>query len=113
VVLNATLRSVMSARVHLPVLRDHPRLNSKDRGYLGLIVVGEGQPYSRSEIAKVLDVPVITSIAHDAQTAIHFSDGRPRHRRFESSSLTRSIRDASLELSTTMQRSVELVVGRS
>ena len=75
VVLNATLRSVMSARVHLPVLRDHPRLNSKDRGHLGLIVIGEGQPYGRSEIAKVLDVPVITSIAHDPQTAVHFSDG--------------------------------------
>ncbi len=113
VVLNATLRSVMSARVHLPVLRDHPRLNSKDRGHLGLIVVGEGQPYGRSEIAKVLDVPVITSIAHDPHTAIHFSDGRPRHRRFDSSPLTRSIRDASFQLSTTMQRSAELVGGRS
>jgi hypothetical protein len=112
-VLNATLRSVMSARVHLPVLRDHPRLNSKDRGHLGLIVVGEGQPYGRGEIAKVLDVPVITGIAHDPQTAIHLSDGGPRHRRFDSSPLSRSIRDASFHLSTTMQRSAELVGGRS
>ena len=74
---------------------------------------GEGQPYGRSEIAKVRDVPVITGIAHDPQTAIHFSDGTPRHRRFDSSPLTRSIRDASFHLSTTMQQAAELVGGRS
>jgi hypothetical protein len=38
---------------------------------LGLIVVGEGQPYRRSEIAKALEVPVITTIAYDPQTAAH------------------------------------------
>jgi hypothetical protein len=111
VVVASTLRSVMSARVHLPTLRDHPRFSSNDRGHLGLIVVGEGQPYRRSEIAKALDVPVITSVAHDRQTAAHLSDGRPRHRRFESSLLIRSIRDASSQLSNALQRSAELVGG--
>ena len=113
VVLTSTLRSIMSARVHVPTLRDHPRLASTDRGHLGLIVVGEGQPYARGEIAKALDVPVITSIAHDQQTAGHFSDGLPRHRRFDSSSLLRSIRDASSQLSSTLQQSAELVGDRS
>jgi hypothetical protein len=113
VVLNATLRSIASARVHMPILHDHPRLNSKDQRHLGLIIVGEGEPYGRAEIANVLDLPVITSIAHDPQTAAHFSDGEPRHRRFDSSRLMRSVRDASLHLSTTMQRSTELVGGRS
>jgi hypothetical protein len=109
VVVNSTLRSVMSARIHLPTLRDHPRLSSTDRGHLGLIVVAEGQPYRRSEIARALDVPVITTIADDSQAAAHLSDGRPRHRRFDSSPLTRSIRDASSQLSSTLQRSAELV----
>jgi hypothetical protein len=113
VVLNSTLRSVMSARVHLPTLRDHPRLASTDRGHRGLIVVGEGQPYRSSEIAKALEVPVVTSIAHDRSAAAHFSDGRPRHRRFEVSPLVRCIRDASSQLSSTLQRSTELVGGRS
>jgi len=111
VVVTSTLRSIMSARVHLPTLRDHPRLSSLDRRHLGLIVVGEGQPYRRSEIAKALEVPVITAIAHDRQAAAHLSDGRPRHRRFDTSPLIRSIRDASSQLSSTLQRSTELVGG--
>jgi hypothetical protein len=112
-VLSSTLRSVMSARVHLPTLRDHPRLTSTDRKHLGLIIVGEGQPYRSSEIATALEVPVITSIAHDRQAAAHLSDGRPRHRRFEVSPLVRGIRDASSQLSSTLQRSAELVGDRS
>jgi hypothetical protein len=111
VVVTSTLRSIMSARVHLSTLRDHPRLAYSDHGRLGLIVVGEGQPYRRGEIAKALDVPVITSIAHDRQSAAHLSDGRPRHRRFDTSHLIRSIRDASSQLSSTLQRSAELVSG--
>jgi hypothetical protein len=113
VVLNSSLRSVMSARVHLPTLRDHPLLTSADRRHLGLIVVGEGQPYRSSEIAKALEVPVITSIAHDRQTAAHLSDGRPRHRRFEVSPLVRCIRATSSQLSSTLRRSAELVGDRS
>jgi hypothetical protein len=109
VVLNSTLRSVMSARVHLQTLHDHPRLASTHRGHLGLIVVGDGQPYRSSEISRALGVPVITSIADDRQMAAHLSDGRPRHRRFDTSPLTRSIRDASSQLSGRLQRSTQLV----
>ncbi len=109
VVLNSTLRSVMSTRVHLPTLREHPRLIVPDREHLGLIIVGEGQPYRSTEIAKALDVPVVSTIAHDRNTAAHLSDGRARHRRFETSSLIRSIRDASSELSGMLQRTAELI----
>jgi hypothetical protein len=109
VVLNSTLRSIMSTRVHLQTLRDHPRLTSNDRGHLGLIVVGEGQPYRSSEISRALGAPVISSIAYDRQTAAHLSDGRPRHRRFDTSPLLRSIRDASSQLSGRLQRSAQLV----
>jgi hypothetical protein len=111
VVVTSTLRSIMSARVHLPTLHDHTQLTSTDRGHVGLIVVGEGQPYRRAEIAKALEMPVITGIAHDSKAAIHLSDGRPRHRRFDSSPLMRSIRDASSQLSNTLQRSADLVGG--
>jgi hypothetical protein len=109
VAVTSTLRSIMSARVHLPTLRDHPRLTSADREHIGLIVVGENQPYRRGEIARALDVPVITSIAHDRQSAAHLSDGRPRHRRFDTSPLIRSIRDAASQLSSSLQHSAELV----
>ena len=109
VVVTSTLRSIMSARVHLPTLRDHPRLTSADREHIGLIVVGENQPYRRGEITRALDVPVITSIAYDRQSAAHLSDGRPRHRRFDTSPLIRSIRDAASQLSSNLQHSAELV----
>ena len=111
VVVTSTLRSIMSARIHLPTLRDHRPLNSTDRGHLGLVVVGEGQPYRQTEIAKALDVPVIASVAYDPKAATHFSDGRPRQRRFDSSPLIRSIRDAASNLSSAMQRSADLVGG--
>ncbi|HLM21303.1 MAG TPA: hypothetical protein VK390_07255 [Propionibacteriaceae bacterium] len=109
VVVTSTLRSIMSARVHLPTLRDHPRLTSADREHIGLIVMGENQPYRRGEIARALDVPVVTSIAYDRQSAAHLSDGRPRHRRFDTSPLIRSIRDAASQLSSSLQHSAELV----
>jgi len=109
VVVTSTLRSIMSARVHLSTLRDHPRLTSADREHIGLIVVGENQPYRRGEIARALDVPVITSIAYDRQSAAHLSDGRPRHRRFDTSPSIRSIRDAASQLSSSLQHSAELV----
>lgn len=111
VVATSSLRSIMSTRVHLPTLRDHPQLTSSDRRHLGLIIVGEGQPYQRGEIARALEVSVITSIAHDRQSAAHLSDGRPRPRRFDTSPLIRSIRDAASQLSSTLQRSAELVAG--
>jgi hypothetical protein len=110
VVVTSTLRSIMSARVHLPSLRDHPRL-SMERGHLGLIVVGEGRPYQGDEIARALDMSVITSIAHDPKAAAHLSDGSPRHRRFDSSPLVRSIRDATAQLSDALQRTADLVSG--
>jgi len=109
VVVTSTLRSIMSARVHLSTLHDHPRLTSADREHIGLIVMGENQPYRRGEIARALDVPVVTSIAYDRQSAAHLSDGRPRHRRFDTSPLIRSIRDAASQLSSSLQHSAELV----
>jgi hypothetical protein len=109
VIVTSTLRSIMSARVNLPTLRDQPRHTSIDRGHLGLIIIGDGLPYGPGEIAKALDLPVIASIAYDPKAAAHLSDGHPRHRRFDSSPLIRSIRDATSQLSNTLQRSADLV----
>jgi hypothetical protein len=109
IVLNSSLRSIMSARVHLPTVRNHPRFSSTDRGQLGLIVIGEELPYRSNEITRALEVPVIANIAYDRQTAAHLSDGEPRHRRFDSSPLIRSIRDASTQLSSSLRRSAQMV----
>jgi hypothetical protein len=110
VVLTSSLRSVMSARVHLPVLQDQGR---GEQGRLGLIVVGEGQPYGRGEIAKALQLPVVATVVHDPKVAGHLSDGRPRARRFESSALIRGLRDTAAQLAESLQRSSDAVRSRS
>lgn len=108
-VLRSSLRSVMSARVHLSLVRDEINSARSTRSELGLIVVGEGQPYGGAEIAKALGVPVVATIADDAASAAHFSDGRPRHRRFETAPLIRSVRGAASTLASSLHRTTELV----
>ncbi len=110
-VLGSSLRAVMSARVHLPAITEHhPGLSAQIRHPFGLVVVGEGQPYGRGEISKALGLPVLADVVRgDPHVAGHLSDGRARPRRFDSSSLVRSIRGAASGLATTLQRSTELV----
>ena len=108
-VLRTSLRAVMSARVHLPALREDARSTMTAPTNLGLLLVGEGQPYGRSEVANALNVPVVASVSDDPLTASHLSDGRPRHRKFDSAPLVRSLRSAAVTLSEAMQRSSELV----
>jgi hypothetical protein len=102
-VMGSSLRSVMSARVHLPAI------NITEQQRVGLIIVGEGQPYARSEISRSLGVPVVAVIAEDRASAAHLSDGRPRSRRFDSSPLVRSLRAAATDVSQSLQRSADLV----
>ena len=110
VVLRSDLRSVVSARVHLLALREHPRLQAHQRS-LGLIVVGAGQPYSAREIGKSLGAPVIAEIAHDPAMAKHLSDGEPQPRKFDSSRLVRSLHAAAGELAARVDRVDQLVRG--
>jgi hypothetical protein len=107
-VLRSNLRAVMSARVHLPTVRDHARL-AEPAGPLGLIVVGESDPYSSTEVSKALGVPVLGAVAHDPHAAAHLSDGRPRHRRFEASPLIKSLQSLATTLTGHLDRSADLV----
>jgi hypothetical protein len=109
-VMRSDLRSVVSARVHLLALREHPRLQASQRS-LGLILVGAGRPYGAREIGKSLGIPVIAEIADDAVTARHLSDGAPRQRKFDSSRLARSLHTTAGHLSGRFERSTELVRG--
>lgn len=60
---------------------------------LGLLVIGEGQPYSARELAAAVDVPVVASIAWDPVHAEVYSLGSKARKR-ESSSLIRSVASA-------------------
>lgn len=109
-VLRSDLRSIVSARVHLLALREHPRLQASQRS-LGLILVGSGQPYSAREIGKSLGVPVVAEIADDPGTARHLSDGEPRSRKFDSAKLARSLHTTAAQLAARFETTAELVRG--
>lgn len=108
-VLRTSLRAVLSARVHLPVLREDARSTTAAQANLSLVLVGEGQPYGRAEVASALKVPVVASLPDDPATAGHLSDGRPRHRKFDTAPLIRSLRSTAVTLSEELQRTTELV----
>lgn len=103
-VLRSSLRSVMSARVH-----QSPLLELAPAGSAGLIVVGEGAPYSRHEIAPALGLPVLASVPHDPPAAFHLSDGGPRPRRFESTALAKALHTTAGTLCTRLQRTAERI----
>jgi hypothetical protein len=109
VVMRSSLRAVMSTRVHLPGLRDDSASRRSSRRQLGLLLVGEGRPYGRAEITKALGAPVVAAVADDGASAAHFSDGAPRHRKFESAPLIKSIRGAGTTLAAALQQTTELV----
>jgi hypothetical protein len=105
VVLSSSLRAVMSARVHLPAVTGSGRSN----GGNGLVLVDEGRPYRSREISRALGLPVLASIPRDDDSAAHFSDGAPRHRKFEGSAYLRAVRAATATFADELQRSSDLV----
>lgn len=61
------------------------------RSSLGLLLVGEGEPYSARDVQKVLQIPVTASLAWDPAAADVFAKGAKAPRRFDSSRLVRSL----------------------
>ena len=108
VVMRSHLRAVMSAKVHTASMREQARLTAAETP-LGLVLVGEGDPYGRAEISKALGVPVVAAVADDPVSAAHLSDGRPRHRRFDSSPLVKSLHTTATALSARLQRTAERI----
>ena len=58
---------------------------------LGLLLVGEDDPYSAREVSKVLDLPVVASVAWAENDARVFSRGTSPGKRFEQGALVRSL----------------------
>lgn len=107
-VLRSNLRSVMSARVHSASFQESVVLSGV-RHDMGLAVVGEGDPYGKQEISKALGMPVLATIAHDPASASHLSDGQPRHRKFDSSPLSKTLHTSANSLFTHLQRSAQKI----
>lgn len=87
------LPAVASVRARMVVLRE--QLAAGESGPdLGLLLVGEGRPYTAREITAALGVPVVASVAWDPASAALFSHGADTGRRARVGPLVRSTRAA-------------------
>jgi len=92
-VTRSTLPALSGARSWAQTLRgEFERMGAASS--LGVLLVGDGEPYGAREVAKVLQIPVTASLALDQDGAAVFSRGTNPPRRFESSQLLRGLRAA-------------------
>ena len=106
-VLGTSLPAVAAARARLTVLREDLAVTSTTGSTpagVGLLLVGEGRPYSGPEIADVLGLPVVATLAWDPASAEVLAAGAAPGRRFAGSPLVRSTRAAIIASSQAMAR---------
>jgi hypothetical protein len=99
-VMGTNLTAVAAAKARLNLLREDLSVTGTagrldgHLSSLGLLLVGEGRPYSAKEISAACGVPVIASLAWDPASAEVLAAGATPGRRFDSSPLVRSTRAA-------------------
>ena len=96
-VMGTSLPAVAAARARLSVLRETLSPAATPDGAangLGLLLVGDGRPYSAREITAALGLPVVASLAWDPASAEVLSAGAAPGRRFDTSPLLLSTRAA-------------------
>ena len=92
-VLTSTLPAVAAARCAAEFLQEDLALNGTvGSRSLALCVVGSGQPYEATDIAKLLALPYVGSVADDPVASEVLSLGAPPAASFGKSPLMRSIR---------------------
>ncbi|MGD9961792.1 MinD/ParA family ATP-binding protein [Nocardioides sp.] len=107
-VTRATLPALAAARSWADSLQS----GAFDWHQSGVLLVDEGTPYSQREVASVLDLPVIATIAEDAEAAAVFHRGAAPPRRFETGPLARSLHAAIAAIhSTIARRRTDLLEG--
>ena len=98
-VMGTSLPAVAAARARLGVLRDDLSVTGVPGhdgrlSNLGLLLVGEGRPYTAKEISAACAVPVVASLAWDPASAEVLAAGAAPGRRFDTSPLVRTTRAA-------------------
>lgn len=89
------LPALSALRLHLPILIESlDRLRSSTAG-LGLVLVGEGRPYSAAEIGAQFAVRVAGTLPYDPGAAAVLGEGAPEPRRYQDSRYVRSLRTLS------------------
>ena len=98
-VMGTSLPAVAAARARLGVLREELSVTGLPGhdgrlSNLGLLLVGEGRPYTAKEISAACAVPVVASLAWDPASAEVLAAGAAPGRRFDTSPLVRTTRAA-------------------
>lgn len=108
-VTRATLPAISAARSWAETVREpatgwqHP----------GLLLVGEGQPYRDSEVAKVLGMPVVADLVDDPGAAAVYHRGGTAPKNFETGAYQRGIRALVQAVQAHAARGRFAVVGTS
>jgi len=94
-VMGSDLPAVAAVRARLAVLREQLSIDASElTSRVGLLLVGEGRPYTAREITGSLGIPVVASLAWDPDSAQVFSAGADAGRRVAVGPLVRSTRGA-------------------
>jgi len=97
-VLGSSLPAVAAARARVAALRAELSAAGvtadEELAGVGLLLVGEGRPYTGREIASSLGLPVVAALAWDPASADVLAAGAAPGRRFDTSPLIRSTRGA-------------------
>src|SRR5699024_288088 len=70
---------------------------------LGIVLIGEGRPFTAREVSQVLGVPVLAALAWDPEAAAAFSSGA-QVRKLPRSALVRSLRSLEAAITSTLER---------
>lgn len=116
--LDAADLALLTSRTSLPALSalrswaaamQRPAL---DWHQAGVLLIGEGQPYTARDVSTVVNLPVVASLAEDPESAAVFSRGSAPPRKFETGALTRSLHAALAAIHATItRRRTELLEG--
>lgn len=98
------LPAVASARARAVQLREDLAAGGLDADALGLLLVGEGRPYTSREIARATGVPVVSAVAWEPAAASVLSSGVPRPRRWDQSAFVRSLRSTADAAESVLQQ---------
>ncbi len=108
IVTGSTLPAISAARSWT----DSLHRGSVDWRQAGMLVVGEGEPYSAREVARALNSHVVATLPNDPASAAVFSRGAQPGKRFETSPLARGLQAAVAAIHSTVSQSRrELVEG--
>ncbi|WP_341728817.1 hypothetical protein [Brooklawnia sp.] len=95
VVTRSNLPALAALRLALPELTDATQLSSAS---LSLVVSGGGRPYSASDIARQLELPLLADLPWDCATADVLSDGALPPRKLTGRPLWRALHSLALKL---------------